>query len=359
MRSTLLTIALSALVSTSSFANNSDFKTAYNNYINAIESGQPAKEYAKQAYELGLVKFGDNAQSTANLAVNYANALSAIDKQERVQREELYEQAIDILSQTKGELDISLLDPLLGLTETTRRFSIAEDSTERAVEIAEHTKDDAFIAQIKLTFAEALLKKFSDKRRSIIKEYLMDAQQYYAHNQVENSLDNVKVNMYLGVYHSRFGKLATAEGHLNQVIKVFDDNLDFDHPLELQAHSLLVDLYEDKGLSERATKHCLAIAQMTPWTDDEEQVPLYRVHPSPSISAWQSTKKGEKIAVELEITVDRAGFVTDANVLFAQGHVGFKKAALEAIEKWRYAPKFENGKPVEAKTKIRFDFELG
>ena len=36
----------------------------------------------------------------------------------------------------------------------------------------------------------------------------------------------------------------------------------------------------------------------------------------------------------------------------------FEKEALKAIEKWRYAPKFEDGRAVLAKTKVQLDFKI-
>ncbi|MEO2267380.1 TonB family protein [Pseudoalteromonas sp. YIC-656] len=355
MLTKIVPLAAAILISGAVNATSDDFNSAYQQYLDAVESGSNVEEFAKQAYQLGSKKFGASSESTANLAINYANVLKVSSEEEMIAKKSLYKLAIANLQQVYGEDDISIIDPLLGVADSTNNFSEAKDATERAIQIAKKQGEQQLAAEVYLSSAEILLKQFNNKKRNTIEEYLLAAEDYFGQNQVENSINNVKVNMYLGVYESRFGDTSNAISRLNQVVKVFDDNLEFDHPIELKAHSLLVNLYEGQGLSDEATKHCVAIAKMRPWTQDIEQQPLYQVHPKVSIDI---AKNGRDSAVTVELTIDKSGFVSDTEVIAAKGDRGFERATVEAVKKWRYAPKFENGEAVVAKTQVQMELNI-
>ena len=61
-------------------------------------------------------------------------------------------------------------------------------------------------------------------------------------------------------------------------------------------------------------------------------------------------------AVTLEYTVDRTGAVRDARVVKADPPGLFDDVALRAIEKWRYQPKLDNGKPVDSRVRFTIRF---
>ncbi|WP_462159668.1 TonB family protein [Pseudoalteromonas sp. GB56] len=355
MLTKLAPLAVAIILSGAANAADDEFSTAYQEYLDAIESGTNVEESAKRAYQLGSEKFGASSQSTANLAINYANVMKTGSEEAMIAKKGLYKLAITNLKQAHGEDDISIIDPLLGVADSTYNFSEAKDATERAIQIAQKQGDANLTAEITLSAAEILLARFNNKKRNTTEEYLLSAEDYYSKNQVENSVNNVKVNMYLGVYDSRFGDRSQAIERLNKVVKVFDDNLEFDHPIELQAHTLLVNLYEDQGLRDEATKHCVAIAKMRPWTQDIEQQPLYQKHPEVSVDI---AKNGRDSKVIVELTIDKSGFVSDTEVIAAKGDRGFERATVDAVKKWRYAPKFENGEAVVAKTQVQMVLNL-
>jgi TonB family protein len=60
--------------------------------------------------------------------------------------------------------------------------------------------------------------------------------------------------------------------------------------------------------------------------------------------------------VTLEFTIDRSGAVTNAVVVDAKPVGVFDGNALQAIQKWKYRPKLENGKPVESRQRFKFTF---
>jgi protein TonB len=61
-------------------------------------------------------------------------------------------------------------------------------------------------------------------------------------------------------------------------------------------------------------------------------------------------------SVTLEFTVERSGAVSNARVVQATPPGVFDDAALRAIEKWRYQPKIDAGKPVDSRLRFTFKF---
>jgi TonB family protein len=118
-------------------------------------------------------------------------------------------------------------------------------------------------------------------------------------------------------------------------------------------HGFLVEVYERLGENKQSTRHCLAIGRMTPVFDTQNTFPVYRVPPEyPSALA----KMGREGWALVEFTISPMGFVENPVIIEASNE-GFNNASLEAIKKWRYAPKFVEGKTVPmagVRTVIRY-----
>jgi protein TonB len=63
--------------------------------------------------------------------------------------------------------------------------------------------------------------------------------------------------------------------------------------------------------------------------------------------------------VQVEFTVDASGNVTDAKVANADPPRLFNTAALDAVRRWSFKPRMENGKAVEERMSRRIEFKLG
>jgi len=63
--------------------------------------------------------------------------------------------------------------------------------------------------------------------------------------------------------------------------------------------------------------------------------------------------------VQVEFTVDANGQVTDAKVANADPPRLFNTAALDAVRRWSFKPRMENGKAVEEHMSRRIEFKLG
>ncbi len=67
---------------------------------------------------------------------------------------------------------------------------------------------------------------------------------------------------------------------------------------------------------------------------------------------------GKEGAVVMSFSIDTFGFVKDIKVIKSSGK-SFNSVAIEALEKWRYAPKIVDGQTVIAKDlKVQLDFRM-
>lgn len=331
------------------------FSQAYQSYLAAVKAGENVQQTAKLAYTSGKAVYGESSDNTADLAINYAKAIKGYGDELNEQRFALYDEAHTILAANHGKQSIETVDALLGKANYTTSAYKAANFLEQVIGIAKTQNNPKFVADMKLEAATLLAKKFSSKKYREAKNYLEEADEYYQENLPENSLERIKADFLMASFAEGRKRYNQAIERLNRIVTVFDSNLNFDHSVELTAHSKLVGLYEKQGKSEEATKHCLAIAQMVPWKESQEQTPLYRVNPKYPVNKARFSTDG---SVVMEFEVDAAGFVKNPKVLSSEGGSAFEKSAKAALEQWRYAPKFENGKPVSAISQVQLDFKI-
>jgi periplasmic protein TonB len=83
---------------------------------------------------------------------------------------------------------------------------------------------------------------------------------------------------------------------------------------------------------------------------------IRRVNPD-----YPSTAKKEGISgfVDLQVRVSQQGIVKDVTVVTSSPPEVFDKAALAAVRKWKYDPRFVDGLPSEAELKVHLEFRPG
>jgi len=83
---------------------------------------------------------------------------------------------------------------------------------------------------------------------------------------------------------------------------------------------------------------------------------IHRVNPD-----YPSAAKHDGIvgSVDLDVTVSQQGTVKDVSVSHAQPPDLFDKAAVAAVRKWKYNPRFVDGLPEEAQLKVHLEFKPG
>jgi protein TonB len=100
----------------------------------------------------------------------------------------------------------------------------------------------------------------------------------------------------------------------------------------------------------------LAETDLSAGGSDRDVVPLVRVEPQYPMSAKQ---RGVEGWVELKFTITAAGTV--ANIVVTASNPGtiFNKSAVQAVSKWKYNPKIEDGTAVDRPgVRQRIKFEL-
>ena len=325
---------------------NVEFKSAYQDYMTAQQGGENAYPFAKQAYTLGKQLYGPTSDNTANLATNFANELKNKSEESKAERFDLFKSAYNILAKNHS---------LTGMANSASTASHAVDLYDQVIDLAKHNNQFKLAADLQLVAAKDFAYSHFGRKHLTARKYLKQVDEYYTENLPENSVERVKADFLVAAFAQGKKQYNKAIKRLNRIVNVFDNALSFDHQAELSAHSKLVHLYELKGQSEEATKHCIAIAKMVPWKENQEQTPLYRENPDYPLSKVKQRRSGY---VQMEFDVTPTGFVENISVLKSVGGVAFEKEALKAIEKWRYAPKFEDGRAVLAKTKVQLDFKI-
>ncbi|QYK08688.1 energy transducer TonB [Shewanella mangrovisoli] len=342
-------------------ASENTFSQAYSDYQTALKQGDDAQieASAKRAFELGEAQYAKDSVDLANLAMNWAGALKTVampnlfegdNAAKTAKAYELYQLALSNYKKHYGEHAAELIDPLLGAAETSPKLTVAKELFENAIEIAEKTANKKLLADVKIATFDRLTN--TGLYTAQVRDYAFEAYETYKEILPENALDRVKATYVVGAVEYAEKHDDKAIPLLLEVVKQFEA-LKFSHPYALSAHAYLVELYERQGKREESTAHCIAIGKMRPWADTQEQQPLFRTTPKYPKSYLIQRKSGY---VTLNFTVDEMGFVKNPEVLESKGGVLFEKSTLKMIEEWRYAPKFEHGKPVPAQTTVRIDY---
>jgi periplasmic protein TonB len=80
---------------------------------------------------------------------------------------------------------------------------------------------------------------------------------------------------------------------------------------------------------------------------------IRRVNPDyPSVAK----RDGIEGSVDLDVTVSSHGVVEDVSVIRATPPDMFEKAALAAVRKWKYDPRYVDGLPAEVHVKVHLEF---
>lgn len=88
---------------------------------------------------------------------------------------------------------------------------------------------------------------------------------------------------------------------------------------------------------------------------DGDLLPLQRIPPQYPRDAARGGITGW---VQLEVLVNADGTVRSAKVIDAKPRGIFEAAAVQAVMRWKFKPKIENGKPVEQRGAQKIDFNL-
>jgi protein TonB len=86
--------------------------------------------------------------------------------------------------------------------------------------------------------------------------------------------------------------------------------------------------------------------------DEASERALLTDQPAPDYPASSSGQPG---MVVLQVLIGRDGTVQDAK--FLQGSLGFARAAIDGVKRWKFKPYTMNGRPVSVQTSLTISFK--
>lgn len=338
-----------------------DFNEEYQAYKTALAAQKfdVALQHLEAAYPLAEKIYGKTSLDYANLGFSLANAITRIHspsyKPNRAHSERalaLYQEGLSIYQQLPNIPAAEIIMHTLNACEVTDSSQTKSEFVEKALELAAAQNSPELLATTKLQAFEIIAK--TDKYREKHNAMLEEAYTFFQANAKTYPDRNLRATFMMAQAKYANKKMKSAEPLLLDVIAQ-TKQLDFSHPMALAAHARLVDIYERNGASEQATPHCVAIGSMTPWNNNQDPVPLFRKEPKYPMPAANEWIQGY---ARLSFTITPEGAVTDIKVIETKGSRLFGDVSKTALAKWRYAPKFENGKAVPATAMVQMDFAL-
>ncbi len=341
------------------------FFSHYRSYQSQAEAGAEEEVLGKQASALATQSksvFGNTHINTINLTISAANHYRNAQINDKALV--LYDTALGLYKESDEDRELDFANLLMEILSGIELDLSSRDRTRLSNDLYDvlnnYFDEDSYTddtLHYSLMMFNSLVEDgaITRKMRSLSgfsKTLVNIANEKLAHK--SNVL--IRANYNVGRLAESRKRKNDAIEYYTKVVDIIEQEVDYDHPYALGSHARLVSLFESKGESEEATKHCVAIGKMTPWEDDLEPMPLYRKNPKYPINYAKRGKEGYAI-IQFDITP--YGFVANPRVLEVDGSQ-FAKAGIEALTGWRYAPKFVDGQATTAKDRqIRLEFTLG
>ncbi len=361
--SAFLTILGLSILCTSSAVFSDDalvqsFNQAYQAYNEFEQQGdlENSLPQAKTALELGEKILIANDEELAILTYNYASNLLQLNQYaeaEPVLRKSLQRYEI-FYGKDSPELIPVLID--LGQVEfkVDQRKSVPKQY-KRALKLSkkEYGEDSVEYGWHLTQAGSTILNNALRKGRG--EKYVSQGYQI-----LQSKLGNKHVRtgyaaFQLAKYDMRRNRLPKARDHLLLALESFENPAEPSNQLEMSTHAFLVKVFEEMGQSDNATQHCLAIGRMTPSGPEQDLMQLFITAPN---YPYEAARSGSSGRVKLSFDVDEFGIVREPNVIELTGDPRFGPASIEALSKWRFAPKFEDGKAVVSHHTQVMTFEL-
>ena len=341
---TLTTGALALFVLSYASAGSADdkaeFQRAYQQYKQHMEAKETSEalDAASQAYTLGSKLFGKKSVNTANLAVNYAVLLN--NSGDYKQSGKVLRGTLAILEDEYGNDALELVPVLVELGRVKfdpRRPREALEYFSRASWLADSHENKLYRAEQCFAIARELL-----GRRGVqfAEQYLQSAHTIYAKELQENDLRLGLSSFHMAMWALGRRQLDKAAEYFNGSLTAFRTDDDPMRDMESTIRRRLVGLYENMEQPDRATEHCHALGARQQWS--LPPTPIYRARPVFSEEAIKAELSGE---VALVFTIDEQGYVRDPTVT-RSSEKAFNDVAIIMVRKYRYAPRFEEGRPV-------------
>lgn len=351
------------------------FNESWHRYVAATESGDVFEtiEAAGAAVEAGRKVLEAGDERLPSLLINHGKALVSGAQPESAR--EILEEALSLSEQIHGKDAVELIDVLEPLGDSVADIASASRQLKyykRALKIIERHfgRESAEYATASL---RAATKTYDLSQSTAGIKQLHDARQVFGILVGEESPEAGITDFFLAKFEFSKGRHKKVIEHaLEAVPKLEGESLEL-LDLQMTTRALLVQAYEARNMTEAATPHCVAIGRLSKLRPNQDYQPVFRMAPRYPARLLMSGIEGH---VDFEFTIDESGFVRDPQVItaaqtgrlsrsrsisdFDEIDLSFEAAALDALERFRYAPMFVDGvaTPIEnVKTRISFTIE--
>lgn len=348
-----------SLADATSKAEAEQFKAAYAAYQQHSGQGnhEEALPHARTAYEIGQRNYADDHPNRAALAYNYGLTLLEVGQHE-AQARDLLQEAVKRYEKLYGKDSAELIPVLMDMGRASAEYFNAARQKRyfnRALKLAGKHYGKKSVRYGRLC-TNAGISILESSRSPDARRYLEDGYRVLAADLGESHPLTGYAAFYLAKYEMAARNYVDAEPLLTTALATFESPEAPSNSMEMYTHAFLVEIYEETGQSDKATAHCQAIGRMTPVDDTQDYVPLFKRAPKYPIGALERGLEGSVI---VQFTVDQEGIVRDPRVVKTEGRQGFNDAAIAAARRFRYAPRFQEGQPVETPNVLhRITFEL-
>ena len=331
-----------------------DFSKTYKAYNVAYAQGNfpRAAELAQKALDLAKKELGPDHEKTAVMEINLAHVLVITRQVEKA--EPLLRSALKKVEKIHGKDHLSLVtvyEDLAKVFASKSELDKSRLSLSKAISIiAKHNGADnpeiaGFLIQ-KATI-DIATQKLDEAQKNYEKALSILNKKYGV-----NSINTASTISLLGDLHLMKKEFPKAEEFYKTTLKIYGDNLVEDDPTLLAAHVKMAKIF----IAMRDDRFQSHADRVLKYMGDEEgeALPMFIMQP-----LYPVFKDGVKPQgwVLLQFDVNSTGKVENAKVVESLPARLFDKVSLDVAKKWRFKPKFENGKRIkQSNTRARLVF---
>lgn len=374
---TIIILCLTVFASQAALADRSAdvaaFNEAWRAYQEATETDDTSKiiDTAQQVAVLGKSVLGEDDERYPILLTNYGVALVSASRRE--QARDVLKEALKLAEKHYGRDAIELVDILEPLGDSVAEIGAPHRQLKfykRSLGIIEthYGRNSSEFGEASL---RAATQSYDLSQSTAGIAHLRDAREVLGVVYGKDSNVVGIAEYLLAKFEFSKGHYQTATGIAVEALPKLEGDDRYLIDMRMHAHALLVQTYEERGMTDEATPHCIAIGRDSRLRPQQEYQPLFRVGPRYPAALLSSGIEGH---VDLEFTIDTNGFVANPKVIdvvqsnrvrplgrmthdTSRPENSFEAAALEAVKGFRYAPMFRDGVAVpidNVKTRISF-----
>lgn len=334
------------------------FKQAYLQYEKFFKHGDLRKALpeARLAYELGQQLLGAESKETAKLTYNYGNILLRLRRFNEA--EPVLSDALERFEHVFGKESVELVPVLMDsghLDANINKGKTRKKLYKRAFMLCkqQYGGQSEEFAWFSVKAGVDMIYIAHDRRGE---KYLKAGYDVLQSRLGEDHARTGFAAYHLGKYELSIKNYEAARQYLIVALASFERPDEPSGKIELSTHAFLVRVYAELGESKLATQHSLAIGRMTPFDSSQNYFPIYKQPPVYPKSALRARIEGY---VVLQYDVDENGFVRDPRLVKLEGDKNFEQVSFDAVQTFRYAPRFIDGQAVVVKgVQNKFNFSI-